>query len=160
MRVCQIVASFFLLLLLAAAPASATQYLGTTQFTCEDFTAAGTGASILDRDNTGTGQEAVRIDVRDGGGTVIYTLTFQNALGSYAGGLINTTAYTTPPQRNPITMILTSLAGNGLPESVDVIQSGSCARLTQVPTLSTIGIMALGMLLALAGLLVLRRRRV
>jgi hypothetical protein len=121
-----------IMLLLVAAqttPVHASQYLGTVQITCTNFTAAGTGASILDRDNTGAGQEALRIDVVDGAGTLLYTLSFQNALGTYAAGLINTTAYTTAPRFNPITFTLTSLAGNGLPQQVDVNVQGTCPGL-------------------------------
>ncbi len=109
--------------------ASAHTYNGTVQITCTDFTAAGTGADVLDRDNTGVSQESVRIDVFDGAGTVIYTFSFQASLMSYAGGLINTTAYTTAPQYNPITLKVTSLAGNGLEEEVQILATGNCAGL-------------------------------
>ncbi|MEZ4667659.1 MAG: hypothetical protein R3E39_07050 [Anaerolineae bacterium] len=111
---------------------SAGQYLGSVQITCTDFTAAGTGAAILDRDNTGAGQEAEQIIVKDGYNTVIYSLTFQNALGTYSAGLINTTSYTTPPQANPITVTVISLAGNGLPQQIDFTVSGSCPGLPTV----------------------------
>ena len=121
--------SMLLLVMAQTTPAHASQYLGTAQFTCTTFTAAGTGASILDRDNTGAGQESLRIDVKDGAGTLLYTLTFQNALGSYTGGLINTTAYVTAPSFNPITMTLTSLAGNSLPQQVDFTAQGTCPGL-------------------------------
>ncbi len=84
---------------------------------------------VFDRDNTGSGTEQVRIDVFDGAGTVIYTVTFSNALATYAAGLIDTTAYSTAPQYNPITVVVTSLAGNDLPEVSTVIGTGSCAGL-------------------------------
>jgi hypothetical protein len=109
--------------------AFAQTYNGTVDITCTDFTAAGTGPHVLDRDNTGSGLEAVRIDVTDGAGTLLYTLTFGNVLGSYAGGMIGTTAYTTAPQSNPITVTVTSLAGNGLPEQATVIGQGTCDSL-------------------------------
>lgn len=146
----------------AAGEQPESQYLGTTAFTCTDFTAAGTGASILDRDNTGLGQEALRIDVTDGLGTVIYTLSFQNGLGTYAAGLINTTPYTTAPSSNPLTMTLTSLAGNGLPEQIDYVARGACAGLPTwpgIPTLSPLGLAALVALLLAAGVFALRRMR-
>lgn len=138
------------------------QYLGTVQFTCTDFTAAGTGADILDRDNTGVGQEAIRLDVTDGNDTVIYTLTFQNALGTYTAGLINTTLYTIPPERNPITLTATSLAGNGFLEEVDVLGQGTCPALggiAAVPTLSGTGLGLLILVLAALAILHLRHRR-
>lgn len=138
------------------------QYLGITTFTCTDFNASGTGSAILDRDNTGVGAESLRIDVTDGLGTLLYTLPFQNNLGTYAGGLISTTAYTTPPSSNPLTLTLTSLAGNGLPEEIDYVAHGSCASLPTwpgIPTLSPLGLAALVALLLAAGVFALRRMR-
>jgi hypothetical protein len=118
----------------AAAPrAHAESYQGTVDLTCTDFTAAGTGADVLDRDNTGAGQEKVQILVTDGAGTVLYELTFQNGLGSYAAGLINTTLYVTAPKFNPIVFKVTSLAGNGLPEEVEELVTGECAGLPGLP---------------------------
>jgi hypothetical protein len=110
-------------------PAFAQTYAGTTVFTCTTFTAAGTGSSTLDRDNTGVGQEKDRIEVTDGNGVLLYSLTFQNGLGVYAAGLINTTLYTVAPTANPITLKVISLAGNSLPELVQYVASGSCAGL-------------------------------
>ncbi|MFN8560512.1 MAG: hypothetical protein U0703_02510 [Anaerolineae bacterium] len=109
--------------------ALAHTYNGTVEITCTDFTAAGTGSDVLDRDNTGAGEESLRIDVTDGAGTLIYTLSFANTLGTYSAGLINTTPYTTAPQYNPITVKITSLAGNSLPEVVQTLGQGNCAGL-------------------------------
>jgi hypothetical protein len=117
---------------LSVSPAGASTYAGTVAITCTDITASGTGAETLDRDNTGTGDESLIINVTDGDGTVIYNLPFTNALGTYSGGLLPTTAYTTPPDHNPITFTLTSVAGNSLPEQVDVNVSGECASLPWV----------------------------
>ena len=103
----------------------ASVYNGTVNFTCTQAIAAGSGSHVLDRDNTGSGQEQLRVDVTDGAGTLIFTLTYSNALGSYGGGIGNF-AYTTAPQFNPLTFTLTSLAGNGLPEQVDYVQQGNC----------------------------------
>jgi hypothetical protein len=148
-----------LALLAMASAAQAHTYLGTVQITCTTFTAAGTGADILDRDNTGAGQERLTIDVRDGFNTLLYTLTFQNALGSYAGGLINTTVYTTLPKQDPITVTVTSLAGNALPQIVQTIGVGACGNV--VPATSPSGLIAMATLLAVMalGTLYLRRRR-
>jgi len=103
----------------------ASTYNGTVVFSCVNADAAGTGSHVLDRDNTGAGQEALRVDITDGAGTLIYTLSFSNVLGTFAGG-IGDFFYTTAPQYNPITFTLTSLAGNGLPEQVDFVAQGSC----------------------------------
>jgi LysM repeat protein len=108
--------------------AQASTYNGTVVFTCAGANAAGTGSHVLNRDNTGSGQESLRVDIRDGAGTLIFTLSFQNTLGSFAGGMGNFT-YTTPPQYNPIVFTLTSLAGNGFAEQVDVQTEGTCAGL-------------------------------
>jgi hypothetical protein len=110
---------------LTASPASASVYEGTVAIDCDNADAAGSGAHTLDRDNTGSGQESLRVEVTDGAGTIIYELTFSNVLGTFAGG-VGDFFYTTPPALNPITFTLTSLAGNGLPEQVDYVQVGVC----------------------------------
>jgi hypothetical protein len=110
---------------LGAYPASANTYSGPVSITCTTFSAIG-GPDTLDRNNTGTGQERVRLDVLDGNGIIIYTLTFQNNLGTYPSGLINTTAYTIPPTANPIIFKVTSFAGNGFEEQVTILGSGLC----------------------------------
>jgi hypothetical protein len=119
--------------IVTAGPATAETYEGVVEYTCTTFNASGTGADILDRDNTGSGLEAVRIDVVDGTGAVIYTLNFSNPLSTYGPGLINTTPYSTPPSANPITMYVTSLAGNGLAEEVNSYGSGTC---DEIPTVN------------------------
>ncbi|MBK8024875.1 MAG: hypothetical protein IPK19_26520 [Chloroflexi bacterium] len=115
-------------LFLFVSVALASVYNGTVAFTCTEATAAGTGSHVLDRDNTGTGQEQLRVDVTDGDGTLIASFTYSNALTTYNGG-IGVFNYTTAPDFNPLTFTLTSLAGNGLPEQVDYVQQGSCVGL-------------------------------
>lgn len=142
-------------------PVDDSVYNGTVIFSCVNADAAGTGSHVLDRDNTGAGQEALRVDITDGFGTTIYTLTFQNVLGSFAGG-IGDFFYTQAPLANPITFRLTSLAGNGLPEQIDYEQQGWCEGLDQlvaVPTLGRWGLTALVGLVGLAALVAVRRRR-
>jgi hypothetical protein len=114
---------------LAANPASASVYEGSVDFVdCTNADAAGSGPHTLDRDNTGTGQEALRVEITDGNGTIIYELEFENILGTFAGG-IGDFFYATPPAANPLTFTLTSLAGNGLPEQVDFVAYGVCDSL-------------------------------
>jgi len=150
-----------LAVLVAASSSQALTYEGTVVLTCTDVTAAGTGAAILDRDNTGAGREGVRLDVTDGAGTLLFTLTFQNILGTYSGGLIPTEAYTTPPAFNPLTFRATSLAGNGLPAVESVTAQGTCAglprALVKAPTLSPLALASLATLLAATGFLLARR---
>ena len=107
-------------------------YNGEVEITCTHADAAGTGSHVLNRDNTGTGQEALNVSIFDGKGTLIYELDFSNVLAEFTGGLGDFT-YTTPPAFNPITFVLTSLAGNGLPEVIDVFQVGLCDTLTYIP---------------------------
>jgi hypothetical protein len=126
-----ILAAVMMLLIVPAVYASV--YNGTVIFSCINADAAGTGSHTLDRDNTGSGQEALRVDITDGYGTLIYTLSFSNVLGTFAGG-IGDFFYTTAPAANPITFTLTSLAGNGLPEQVDYVAQGSCDGLPTVGT--------------------------
>lgn len=103
----------------------ASIYNGSVAFTCINADASGSGSHVLDRDNTGSGQEALRVDITDGAGTLIYTLTYSNVLGTFSGG-IGDFFYTTAPQYNPLTFTLTSLAGNGLSEQVDYVAQGNC----------------------------------
>lgn len=132
-----------LFVVIAALPAGATEsgetevdplstYNGEVEFTCTQADASGTGSEVLNRDNTGLGQERLNVHVVDGKGAVLHDSTFQNDLDSYAGG-IGTFVYTTPPAFNPITFVLTSLAGNGLPEQIDVVAVGICETITFVP---------------------------
>lgn len=118
-------------MLVFASVAFASVYNGSVTFTCLNADASGSGSHVLDRDNTGVGAEELRVDVTDGYGTLIYTLTFSNVLGTFGGG-IGDFVYTTPPAANPITFTLTSLAGNGFAEQVDYVSQGSCAGLPTV----------------------------
>lgn len=113
----------------------ASTYNGIVEFTCTQVIASGTGSHDLDRDNTGSGSEALRVDIFDGAGTLLYTLSYSNTLGSFGGGIGNF-FYTTPPAYNPITFVLTSLEGNSLPEQIDVYEQGFCDGL---PTYSVPG---------------------
>jgi hypothetical protein len=132
-----------MLVLAAAIPAVAAEgqetgldptslYNGEVEITCTNADAAGTGSHVLNRDNTGTGQERLNVSIFDGKGTLIYELTFSNVLGDFAGG-IGDFMYTTPPAFNPITFVMTSLEGNGLPEQIDVFEVGLCDTITFVP---------------------------
>ncbi len=106
----------------------ASIYNGSVTLTCAGWSALNSGSHVLNRDNTGAGQEQLRIDITDGAGTLLYTLTYDNVLATFAAG-IGADVYTTAPKFNPITFKLTSLAGNGLSEQVDYVQQGSCAGL-------------------------------
>lgn len=117
-----------LLALPTGSPAGASVYEGTVIFDCEEVDATGNGPHTLDRDNTGTGNEALNVLVTDGVGTVLVDFDYDSPLATYSGG-IGDFEYDTPPLANPITFTLTSLAGNGLPEQVDYVQVGECEGL-------------------------------
>lgn len=108
--------------------ANASTYLGTAVIDCMSADLTGTGAHILDRDNTGTGEEAIRLEITDGYGAVIFSYSYSNTLQSFSGG-IGDLSYNTAPAANPITVRVISLAGNGLPEQVDFVAHGECVGL-------------------------------
>ena len=129
------VIAFAGVLLFGTAPraAEASTYNGTVNFSCTVADATDTGSHVLDRDNTGIGEEAIRIEITDGAGTLIYELEYSTALDTDSGG-VGVFTYDTAPQFNPITFKVISQAGNGLPEQVDFVATGECAGL---PTYSS-----------------------
>ena len=135
----------------------ASIYEGTVQLTCTDFNALGTGAHILNRDNTGAGRERVRIDITDGNGVLIYTVTYDSILATYFGG-IGSGTYNVAPSANPITFTLTSLAGNGLPEQVDYTQQGVCDAFA-VPTMTEWGMIIFVVFAGLGSVYYMRKQK-
>ncbi len=110
----------------------AQDYQGSVVITCDYFTASGTGAHILNRDTTGTGQEQIILRATDGAGRQIYSVSYSNLLGTYAGGIIGTTAWSRAPRYNPIIFSIISPAGNGFREQIQVF-TGSCPGLPDAP---------------------------
>lgn len=109
-------------------PVSAATVTGETFLDCTGF-AGNMGIITYDRDNTGIGEEAYDITITDGTGTVIWTLQALGSVGSsqpFTGPFV---PYNLPPQANPITLVLTSLAGNGLPSKVILYITGECGGL-------------------------------
>lgn len=118
----------------------ASTYNGTVTFTCTTWSAASTGSHVLDRDNTGIGQERITINLYDGAGTLLHTETYQNVLGTYGGGASLGTYDLAAPAYNPIRFVMISPAGNGLPEQVDVDVTGTCAGLPTYAAPNTCGL--------------------
>ncbi len=118
----------------------ASTYNGTVTFTCTTWSAASTGSHVLDRDNTGTGQERITINLYDGAGTLLHTETYQNVLGTYGGGASLGTYDLAAPAYNPLRFVMISPAGNGLPEQVDVDVTGTCAGLPTYAAPNTCGL--------------------
>ncbi len=115
---------------LSVAPqaAEASIYNGSVDISCTGWVAMGTGSHILDRDNTGTGHERIRLLATDGAGRTILDLTYENVLGTFSAG-IGSGSWSSAPQYNPITFKVISVAGNGLPEQLDYTATGQCAGL-------------------------------
>ncbi len=82
---------------------------------------------LADRDNTGTGSETLQFLVTDGAGTVLFSNNYAFAVGALV--YPPPFAYTTAPAYNPIRFLLTSPAGNGLPEQVLYDITGECPGL-------------------------------
>jgi len=145
------------ILLFPVAVAHASSYTGTLTIDCTGFRDNTPNTVTFDRDNTGSGSEAYAYLATDGAGTTIFTFSSSLPLGTYTLG---STSYTTPPAYNPITVTLTSLAGNGLQAQTIFIRQGICAGLPSfgIPALSTWGLIALASLLGTVALVVLRRR--
>ena len=114
--------------LLLVTPALALQANGLSiTITCAGFSHTGY-TLVVDRDNTGAGSETFTLTATDGGGNSIYSQTFTVPLGTYPIGP-QTFNFNPGPQSNPITVSLTSLAGNGFPVQVAYTTSGNCATL-------------------------------
>jgi hypothetical protein len=98
--------------------------------TCEGFTGTG-GYIMLDRDNTGTQREAFILSATDGVGNVIYA-PIEDSF--FVGGTVSwdgddLVPWTAAPQYNPLTLRVMSRAGNGLPEALILLTTGSCDEL-------------------------------
>ena len=89
------------------------------------------GTLTLTRDNTGTGREAFSIAAVDGTGRVVYDPQVNSFV---VGGEVNFGqgtfyTWTAPPAANPITLVITSLAGNDLPAQAVLSTRGNCTGL-------------------------------
>ncbi|MCU0498323.1 MAG: SH3 domain-containing protein [Anaerolineae bacterium] len=99
---------------------------------CSGFVSRG-GELIFNRDNTGTGREQYTIQATDGNGVVIFTTTEVLYVGSrlvLTPGLFF--EWNSPPTANPITVRVTSNAGNGLSEQAVYTVTGLCAGLPNI----------------------------
>lgn len=88
----------------------------------------------FDRDNTGSGSETYRAYATDGAGTIILDYSETYPVGFF--GTFSPDLWTTAPAYNPITQYIVSVAGNGLPEVIEIMEQGECAGLpyyTQEP---------------------------
>jgi hypothetical protein len=146
------------LIVLLALPtiARADTYNGTLTITCTDAFDFGPGIVHLDRDNTGSGTDSFEIKAVDGNGTVLRDFFNELTLGDYVFGDLT---FSVAPEKNPITVTFTSLAGNGLPAQQVFSIQGTCAALVQIPTLSHWGLALLAGLLAVAAVYTLFRRQ-
>ena len=112
----------------------AATFTGTVTFTCTDFGDTTPGTITFDRDNSGSGSENYRVEVTDGAGTIIFSLSTSRPVSTVTS--LGIGVYSTAPQFNPITMTFISEAGNSLPEQIVSVQQGSCAGL---PSFAAVG---------------------
>lgn len=94
---------------------------------CDHLLLYSDGGLALDRDNTGEGNEIIDIHVRDGRGTVLYFDTWELPLGTHSiesGGPFTSTA-----QVQPVMLVMTSRAGNGLPTETILTDLEPCDHL-------------------------------
>jgi hypothetical protein len=98
---------------------------------CNGFSSEG-GALVLDRNNTGTNREAFILSATDGNGNVILAPVTDSALVGtrleFDQGAFF--PWTTAPVSNPITLTITSPAGNSLAEQQVYQAKGDCDTFT------------------------------
>lgn len=130
-RPAQIIAAFAVIavasILTTGAALRGTQ---SFQLSCTGFESNG-GRVILNRDNTGTGNESIALLATDGHGHVIYgpvlrTLPVGTTL-EYPRGLFQ--GWSNTPQANPLFFTITSEAGNGFARETVYRSSGDCRDL-------------------------------
>lgn len=101
----------------------------TFTLNCNGFVSRG-GFLTTDRDNTGRSREAIVISVTDGTGRILYENTSiypVNQRVTFEDG----TAFTwnTQPIYNPLVLHVVSVAGNGQPEQLIYLVTGTCIGL-------------------------------
>ncbi len=116
---------------LALLPANAaTGSSATFSLDCAGFTGGG-GSILLNRDNTGADRESFIVSATDGVGKIIYDPAvdqfFVGATISWSDA--SKVAWTSSPTYNPLTIRVVSRAGNGFPEQLVTLASGSCEGL-------------------------------
>ena len=125
---------------LAGGPASAVSggTLTAVNFQCDHVTIT-YDAGTFDRDNTNKQQEAYSLVIQDGNGQTLFTTTQTPTTGTTFAGSTQVYTYNAAPSANPISVRLTSLAGNGLPEQLvwNVAGSPTCTAPTSTTTTTT-----------------------
>jgi hypothetical protein len=97
---------------------------------CNGITIPDSYTFTYDRNNTGTGNEAVHITVVDGNGRELYSEAGAFPVGSFFSAPPGVSVpYAQAPTMNPIIMRVYSDAGNGLPEVVVFEKWGECEGL-------------------------------
>ena len=125
--------NLFMLLILVVAgiaiiPAGVRAFSVSVSVTpgCSAMTSSGT--INWTRDTTGANSEAVNMVVTDGAGKVLLDVTDTRPVGTLAAFGLSYT-WTSTPQYNPITIMMVSPAGNGLPEQRQLLGVGECPGL-------------------------------
>ena len=94
---------------------------------CTGLTSQG-ATILLNRDNTGNNQELFTMTAYDGNGQVLFSQTSSFIVG---GGFViprgNFFGWASQPTTNPLSLVISSNAGNGYEEQVVYRQSGDCS---------------------------------
>ena len=96
---------------------------------CAGVSITGTYSWTFDRDNSGFGAEVYEFGVLDGRGKLLYYEARFEALGFSASGTDISIPYLAAAEYNPLTLIIYSPAGNGLPEQYVAVIAGECEGL-------------------------------
>lgn len=109
----------------AAAPAGAVSgwALTYTDWRCGSVI-VGHGPAVIDRDNTGEDEERLGYFVVDANGVAVGSITTAFPLGQEIDEGDSQVLFFVEPTKNPLTLSLVSVAGNGLPEQVIWTTSG------------------------------------
>jgi hypothetical protein len=123
------------LLAVLAGPASAVSVTGLSiDFSCDRMHVSDPYTIVYNRDNTGSGREAVTIEVRDGMGKLLHYEAGSEPLGTvHIPGGFNI-SYSATPEWNPIVLRWYSDAGNGLPRQIARELGGKCEGLPWAPS--------------------------
>lgn len=137
----------------------------TATLDCNGINVTNSSSVQMDRDNTGSGMEAYEVVGTDGAGNVIFggPTPITAPVGATLPQPPGLVPWMTPPQYNPLSLRIVSVAGNGLPAQTLVSLSGTCQGLptvsTAVPTMNEWGLIIFASIAGLGSAYFIRRRR-
>lgn len=135
----------------------------TITLDCSGVNVITDATGVADRDNTGSNTEQLQITGTDGAGNIILSGTIPIPIGAnffFVGGV--TISWVSPPQFNPLTLNIISVAGNSFAAETVISVTGTCAGLPSVnaiPTMTEWGMIIFMVFAALASVYHLRRQK-